>query len=98
LTVKNTEDKKKNLRILRETTPGSIIVQTVRLGRVVPLAYLHNFWIERHDKTTAAERLCGFKPTDLFEYIIKHMRPIPLPRQRNQNTTSPFNSFSQVAA
>lgn len=34
-TVKNNENKKKNLEILRQTTPGSIVAQTLRLGRVV---------------------------------------------------------------
>jgi hypothetical protein len=34
-TVKNNENKKKNLEKLRETTPGTIIVQTIRLGRLV---------------------------------------------------------------
>ena len=34
-TVKNNEQKKKNLEILRKSAPGSIIVQTMRLGRVM---------------------------------------------------------------
>lgn len=34
-TIKNNEQKKKNAEKLRESAPGSIIVQTMRLGRVV---------------------------------------------------------------
>ena len=34
-TIKSNEQKKKNVEILSETAPGSIIVQTMRLGRVM---------------------------------------------------------------
>ena len=34
----------------------------VKSSHVKSLTILHNFWIKRHDKTTAAERLFGFKP------------------------------------
>lgn len=34
-TIKNNEQKKKNVEILREYAPGSIVVQTMRLGRVM---------------------------------------------------------------
>ena len=34
-TVKNNEQKKKNLEILRKSAPGSIVVQTMRIGRVM---------------------------------------------------------------
>jgi len=57
----------------------------VRKSHVGPLTVLHNFWIKRNDKTTAAQRLCGFKPPDLFEYLLKNIGDVPLPRTRNKN-------------
>jgi len=54
----------------------------IRRSHINSLTVLHNFWIKRKDKTTAAERLCGFKPPDLFEYILENMGDIPLPRKR----------------
>lgn len=55
----------------------------VRKSHINPLTVIHNFWIKRTDQTTAAERLCGFKPPDLFEYLLQRSREIPLPRKRN---------------
>lgn len=57
----------------------------IRKSHVNPLTVLHNFWIKRNDNTTAAERLCDFRPPDLFEYLLKNMGDIPLPRSRNEN-------------
>jgi len=54
----------------------------IRRSHINSLTVLHNFWIKRKDKTTAAERLCSFKPPDLFEYILENMGAIPLPRKR----------------
>jgi hypothetical protein len=34
-TIKNNEQKKNNVKILRETAPGSIIIQTMRIGRIM---------------------------------------------------------------
>jgi hypothetical protein len=56
----------------------------IRRSHINSLTILHNFWIKRRDKTTAAERLCGFKPPDLFEYILENMCDIPLPRKRKR--------------
>jgi len=54
----------------------------IRATHITPLTVIHNFWIKRHDKTTAAERLCGYKPPDLFEYLLQNMPGVPMPRQR----------------
>lgn len=48
-TAKSHEQKKKNLELLRETTPGSIIVQTMRLGRIV-FDMLEELKDHRHDQ------------------------------------------------
>ncbi len=55
----------------------------IRPEHISSLTHIHNFWIKRADGTTAAERLCGYKPPDLFEYILKNMPPLPLPRNPN---------------
>jgi hypothetical protein len=70
--AKNTEKKKKNLEMLRETTPGSIIVHTVRLGRVV-MDMLEELKDSRQDHF---KRLRPPKQTELFcsqEILIKIM-------------------------
>lgn len=53
----------------------------VRASHVRSLTILHNFWIKRADKTTAATRLCGVEFPDLFECLIEGMKEIPLPRK-----------------
>jgi hypothetical protein len=46
---------------------------------------IHNFWVKRNDGTTAVERLFGFKPPNLFEWLVKNMEELPLPRQYHKN-------------
>ena len=71
-TVKTQEQKKINIQYAREKGPGSIVVQTVRLGRTIMdmLEDLHN-----HAKSSA-KRYHTTKQTDLFcphETLIKLM-------------------------
>ncbi len=37
------------------------------------LTVIHNYYIERPDGTTAAERFFESKPNDLFNYLLDHM-------------------------
>ena len=37
------------------------------------LTVVHNYFIQRSDETTAAERFFGQKPDDLFEYLVKNL-------------------------
>ena len=48
------------------------------------LTVVHNYFIERHDGTTAAERFFGNKPRDLFEFLLDAM---PLPKRPAQRRT-----------
>lgn len=48
--------------------------------RLKALTVLHNFFITRADGSTAAERLFGTKPPDLFEWLLHRMGELPLPR------------------
>lgn len=70
----------------------------VKSSHVGSLTTLHHFWIKREDNTTAAERLCGFKPPDLFEFILQKMAEIPLPRMRNQKNSSLIQQGLSLAA
>lgn len=45
-------------------------------GRLAVLQILHNFDIQRSDGTTAAQRLSGTKPPDLFAWLLKR-QPMP---------------------
>ena len=54
----------------------------VRASHVKPLTVIHNFWIKRSDNSTACERLCHFKPPDLFEWMLERMDAIPVARPR----------------
>ena len=42
---------------------------------------IHNFGKKRADQTTAAERLYGVKPPDIFESLVEQIGPLPLPRK-----------------
>jgi Family of unknown function (DUF6399) len=43
------------------------------------LTVLHNYWIQRPDGTTAAERFFGKQPDDLFEWLLKRFPEVPRP-------------------
>lgn len=51
-------------------------------SKLAALTAVHNFWLEREDGTTAAERLFGQKPRDLFEHLLDIMPELPRPAQR----------------
>ena len=40
------------------------------------LTAIHNYWLRRGDRTTAAERFFGSKPDDLFRYLLAQL-PVP---------------------
>jgi hypothetical protein len=50
-------------------------------AHMLTLTIIHNFWIKRHDKTTASKRLCDYTPPDLFEHLLQNMPDVPIPRQ-----------------
>lgn len=43
---------------------------------------IHNFWKERADETTAAERLFHMAPQDLFSWLLEHMDELKRPVRR----------------
>jgi hypothetical protein len=51
-------------------------------GKLKALTVLHNYFIERPDGSTAAERFFGHKPADLFQWLLARF-PDP-PRPANQ--------------
>lgn len=61
---------------------------------------VHNFFIKRLDGTTAAERMFGFKPPDLFSWLVQNTKELPLPRKRKPKTAGSLVdlSFSDVKA
>ena len=58
------------------------------LERLKALPVLHNYLIERADGSTAAERLFGEKPPDLFEWLLERMGELPLPRRSRTRVES----------
>jgi len=46
------------------------------------LTILHNYYIERSDGTTAAERFFGAKPKDLFQHLIDNIQLLPRPAKK----------------
>lgn len=42
----------------------------IREGKLAALTAVHNYFIKRSDGSTAAERLFGAKPRDMFEYLL----------------------------
>ena len=49
--------------------------------RLKVMTVIHNFDLKRPDGTTAAERLFGIPPPDLFDWVIARMGPLPRPRK-----------------
>jgi hypothetical protein len=52
----------------------------ITLKRQKVLTVIHNYYLTRHDGTTAAERLFGTKFPDLFEWIVQRIDALPLAR------------------
>ena len=50
--------------------------------RLQVMTVLHNFHLKRSDGTTAAQRLFGTRPPDLFEWLVQQMPPLPQARRR----------------
>jgi hypothetical protein len=48
---------------------------------------IHNFWIKRRDGTTACQRLCGYKPPSLIDYLLDTSPEVAFPRVRNKPQT-----------
>lgn len=55
---------------------------TLSPGRLKALTVLHNYFIERPDGSTAAERFFGQKPADLFEWLLQRFPDPPRPAKK----------------
>jgi transposase len=49
------------------------------------LTVIHNYFITRHDGTTAAERFFGQQPRNLFDYLMDKLPSVPRPAQKRIN-------------
>jgi hypothetical protein len=59
--------------------------------RLEALTTVHNYFIQRRDGTTAAERFFGAKPAHLFDCLLDHLdMPARPARKRGQQATSPL--------
>jgi len=66
--------------------------------RLKALTVMHNYFITRSDGSTAAQRLFGEKPPDLFEWLLHRMGELPLPRKSRKHVKSnPLNLLSVPA-
>ncbi len=66
--------------------------------RLKALTVMHNYFITRSDGSTAAQRLFGEKPPDLFEWLLHQMGELPLPRKPRRHVKSnPLNLLSVPA-
>ncbi|MCI5163607.1 MAG: hypothetical protein D3917_16635 [Candidatus Electrothrix sp. AX5] len=62
------------------------------------LTVMHNYFTTRSDGSTAAQRLFGEKPPDLFEWLLHQMGELPLPRKpRKRVKSNPLNLLSVPA-
>ncbi|CAK8711369.1 hypothetical protein KKHLCK_00360 [Candidatus Electrothrix laxa] len=66
----------------------------LRPKRLKTLTVLHNYLITRSDGSTAAQRLFGEKPPDLFEWVLHQMGELPLPRKPRRRVNS--NSLNSL--
>ena len=67
-------------------------------NRLKSLTVMHNYFTKRSDGSTAAQRLFGEKPPDLFEWLLHQMGELPLPRKaRKRVESNPLNLLSVPA-
>jgi hypothetical protein len=60
----------------------------LRDSRLMALTVLHNYFVKRADRTTAAERFFGHKPHDLFQYLLERMNYPARPAAATRRTGS----------
>ena len=53
-------------------------------GKLKALTVLHNYFIERDDGSTAAERFFGQKPADLFAWLLERFPDPPRPAKHGR--------------
>jgi Family of unknown function (DUF6399) len=53
-------------------------------GKLKALTVLHNYFIERADGSTAAERFFGQKPADVFEWLLERFPDPPRPAKQGR--------------
>lgn len=70
----------------------------LRSKRLKSLTVLHNYFITRLDGSTAAQRLFGEKPPDLFEWLLHQMGALPLPRKSRRRVKSNSLNLLSVPA
>jgi len=54
--------------------------------KLTALTTVHNYFVKRHDRTTAAERFFGAKPRDIFEWILERVELPGWPAQKRSQT------------
>lgn len=60
---------------------------------------INNYWNKRADGTTAVERCFNYKPEiNLFEFIVKNMKDLPIPRRRWHKNISNYLQLNILAA
>ncbi|MDM8538768.1 DUF6399 domain-containing protein [Desulfobacterales bacterium HSG17] len=62
------------------------------------LTVVHNFFIKRSDKTTAAERFFGSKPKDMFEWLLERIDLPGRPAQKRSHPESKSYLLQQNAS
>ncbi len=69
--------------------------KTLRPDKLAALTAVHNFLIQRHDGTTAAERFFGQKPPDLLAHLVS---ALPLPGRPAASRSRPHRKDLKMAA
>jgi hypothetical protein len=64
--------------------------------RLKVMTVIHNFYLQRRDGTTAAERLLGKKFPNLFESVVSQMGELPTPRKSRKLPLDTTVSFPAV--
>ena len=64
-------------------------LHSLRASRLEALTAVHNFFIQRPDGTTAADRFFGAKPADLFEWLLDHLDMPARPARKRPSQSAP---------
>lgn len=67
-------------------------IHRLRPDRLRCLTIIHNYFIQRPDRSTAAERFFDRKPLDLFQWLVDHGPPLPKPAETRAQATRVYDA------
>ena len=67
-------------------------IHRLRPGKLRCLTIIHNYFLQRPDRSTAAERFFGAAPQDLFEWLVQKVPPMGQPAKTRAQGTRVYDA------